>query len=114
MSTVSLDLPSNPSHNFFAMILCSKFSKGGNVFRCVATTTNKITHGIYLQNFPVSDYQEFSVMDIIPRTDFPLTEDDCRVEFKAILIPWGMAEILGIHLLYKPKNTIIDECTPST
>lgn len=119
-STVSLDLQSNLSHNFLAMILCSKFSRKGTAFISVATTTDRIFWSFGFEKFSFDDYKEFSYMEIVPRTILPLTEDDSRIEFKAYLDCYddnkfssSNAEILGIHLLYKPVITIVDECVPS-
>lgn len=129
-SAVSLDLPPNLSHNFLALILCSKFPWHGKAYYSVKTTTNDF---VWIQGFPSlrcfyndrDDHKDNPCIDVVPRAIFSVTDSDNRIEFAAhqeyyrsssnnLTLLTENAEILGIHLLCKPEITIFDECDRTT
>lgn len=129
-SEVSLDLPPNMSHNFLALILCSRFSRDGKAYYSVKTTTN---HFVWRQGVPslryfydhYDDYNCVPCMDVVPRTIFSVADRDDRIKFKArqkyyescgdnVTLLTQAAEILGLYLLYKPEITVFNECNRTT
>ncbi|XP_063942126.1 disease resistance protein RPV1-like isoform X1 [Daucus carota subsp. sativus] len=129
-SKVSLDLPPNMSHNFLALILCSRFSRDGEAYYSVKTTTNDF---VWRQGVPslryfydhYDDYNRVPCMDVVPRKVFSVTDSDYRIIFKArqkyyescgdnVTLLTQAAEILGLYLLYKPEITVFNECNRTT
>ncbi|XP_063938664.1 TMV resistance protein N-like [Daucus carota subsp. sativus] len=106
-STLSLNLVPDVSHNFLAMILC--FTHLGGYINYVSTYSVKNirsdfvwTGSFYINNGPL--------MIIVPRSDFPVTEGDDKIELTAPRV-----KIHGIHLLYKTEEaTTTDEYSSST
>lgn len=128
-STVHLNLPSNLSHNFLALILCSKFSRDGKAkaYYSVETNTNNFVwrHGFLSLRYYYHDYDDYngtSCIDVVPRTIFSVTDGDDRIEFKAhqeyysqdVTLLTEKPKILGIHLLCKPEVIVFDKSDRST
>ncbi|KAK1367906.1 hypothetical protein POM88_033998 [Heracleum sosnowskyi] len=117
-STVSSDLPPDVLHNFLAMILFRK--NWGDFFNrfnySVKTNTNvfELTDMPSLESNGFLTEPKFSSMIIVTRTVFSVTDSDDRIEFTAHPQRLGNkenVEIVGIHLLYKPGVTLIDNTT---
>ncbi|KAK1367912.1 hypothetical protein POM88_034004 [Heracleum sosnowskyi] len=110
---VFLDLPSNLSHNFLAMILCYKDFRSYKPEYSVRTSTKKYDWNLdeFQSCFLFSDEYN-SCIEIVPKSIFSVTSGDEKIEFTNFGA--RAAGILGIHLLYKMEITVIDECDSTT
>ncbi|KAK1382386.1 hypothetical protein POM88_020121 [Heracleum sosnowskyi] len=94
-SRVSINLPPNVSHDFLALILCFKHW-GVVTYKKTTYSVKNTTSGFIWSGSFDNDYPEAQII-IVPRSIFSLEDGDQRIELRA------NAEILGIHLLYKPR-----------
>ena len=106
-STVSLDLAPNVSHNFLAMILCFTHLGGYINYATTYSVKNVTSDFVWTGSFYINNGP---LMVIVPRSDFPVTEGDDKIELTAPRV-----KIHGIHLLYKTEEaTTTDEYSSST
>ncbi|KAK1352144.1 hypothetical protein POM88_053648 [Heracleum sosnowskyi] len=105
-TTVYAHLLPNESHNFMAIILCFQRPKyavlGMNIQYSVKNTTSGFIWSSYTHDF--SSYG--SLMVIVPKSIFSVTDDDHRIE---LTIADNSAEIVGIHLLYNTETETIED-----
>ncbi|KAK1356794.1 hypothetical protein POM88_050050 [Heracleum sosnowskyi] len=91
----SIDLPPNVSHNFLGMILC--FNYPVDKFYIIEYSIENTTSGFRLSDSLYNSHNTESLMVIVPRSIFSVSDGDHRVELTANI------EIHGIHLLYKTE-----------
>ncbi|KAK1382307.1 hypothetical protein POM88_020042 [Heracleum sosnowskyi] len=92
--TMSLDLPTNVSHNYLGMILCIRSSKSFTSYSVEKTTSDFIWRG----EFESDGYK--SLMVIVPRSTFCVEDGDDKIILKAN----RRSKVYGIHLLYKTEE----------
>ncbi|KAK1394814.1 hypothetical protein POM88_013870 [Heracleum sosnowskyi] len=94
-TSVCLDLPPNPPHNFLGMILCFKPGhNGSSVFKITVKNTegDVIWYKYNLFGFSTPNH---SMMVVVPTSVFSVRAGDSTIELAA------NAAVLGFHLLYK-------------
>lgn len=93
VSTMSLDLQPNASHNFLGIILV--FEDDYNFDYSV----KNVTSGFVLSDHHYSLYKHEILIVIVPGSIFSISKGDNRIELTSTL-----KNIIGIHLLHKSKT----------
>ncbi|KAK1352142.1 hypothetical protein POM88_053646 [Heracleum sosnowskyi] len=103
-TTVYAHLLPNESHNFMAIILC--FQRQKFVLKNIQYSVKNTTSG-FIWSSCYRDLSSYgSVMVIVPKSIFSVTDDDHRIE---LTIADDRVEMLGIHLLYNTETETIED-----
>ncbi|XP_074359467.1 uncharacterized protein LOC141698600 isoform X2 [Apium graveolens] len=102
-STVYAYLLPNESHNFMGIILC--FNDPGYFRSSTFGFSVKNTRSGFIWRSGSLDIRRKSeVMVIVPKSIFPVRDDDHRIEFTA-----DNTKFVGIHLLYNTETEMIED-----
>ncbi|KAL8087615.1 hypothetical protein AgCh_037676 [Apium graveolens] len=97
-TTVCANLLPNESHNFMGIILCFEGPARMNVQYSVKNTTSGFIWSSVGPDLFIYGYG--SLMVIVPKSIFSVTDDDHRIEFTT----HDEVKIVGIHLLYNTRD----------
>lgn len=90
------DLPLMACHDFLAMIFCLKLSRF--LYKIDYSVKNITSDFIWSESLSIPYGYDSIVMVIVPRSIFPIRDEDYGIELTS-----NLKVIHGIHLLYKPE-----------
>ncbi|KAK1352151.1 hypothetical protein POM88_023589 [Heracleum sosnowskyi] len=101
-TTVYAHLLPNESRNFMGIILCFQRPRRMNIQYSVKNTTS----GFIWSSCGPDFFIYGSLMVIVPKSIFSVTDDDHRIE---LTITDDRVEMIGIHLLYNTETETIED-----